>query len=308
MLSRFKVLLLTLTTLAIPLVGCDESGATPNVTAAEPTESPAAAAEEPKPSVGARQRPKRPGTVVADPFDLDLPPVDDTFEPGQQLWALHPGVDTAGWTLGQVRYVEPGGRFRIEVDSGKKHELPTSFVRAAAPADGLVPGLPVVVQAAGAARFGRVQSISKDHLRVRYAVDHETLAAGTFTPTDVLRLDRHQLEPGAPVIFSSGRSFFIGVLGAATGKQAFVICGDLVELGRTEVTVLDTSKLHKPGDRVIAVPADAATCEALEGEVIEMKDGGLRYAVALAEGGEIMAPYGLVAPHPSTPRPTPPAP
>jgi hypothetical protein len=251
-----------------------------------------------------KRAPTPPGTAVTDPFTLDLPRVDDNFEPGQPLWAVYPSGDPAVWTLGKVRYVEPSGRFRIAVAEKETHELPTSFVRAAAPAEGLSPGLPVLVNAEGAARFGRVQSISRDQVRVKYALDRESLQLGAFTATDVLTLGRRDLQPGSPVLFSSGGSFFIGTLGAVTGKQAYVLCGDLLELGRTEVTALDTSKLLGPGDRVVAVPEEAAACEALDGEVVEMKAGGMLYRVELAGGKMTDVPYAMVAPHPSVTPPS----
>jgi len=291
--------LITSATLALPLGTCGEN-AEPDAPAepsgAEPSTQPSAQPD-------TRPRAGLPGTIVDDPSILELPDTCETFEPGQELWAVYPDDSPQSWTFGKVRCEQQHGRNFTATVAGGTREAPCAFARAALPAEGLVPGLPVTVAAGGLTRLGRVQSISGDSIRVRYSTDHGATEDATVSPTDVRPFRSRALEPGAPVLFSGGDASFIGTLATVTGERAYVVCGGLIELARTRITPLDLTKLLKPGDRVLAVPPDAGGCAASEGEVIEMRDDGLRYAVKLADGEEILAPFGLVALHPSAPRP-----
>jgi len=301
--ARSFVTLSMFATLAIFCEACDGSGGTPSTPADEPVKTADAPTLEPAAEPAPKPGHEPPGKVVTDLLTLDLPESQDTFEPGQPLWSAHTTGDPAAWTFGKVTHRERRGRFRVAVSADAPQELPTPFVRAADPALGLRPGFPILVHAEGSARFGRVQSISGDEVRVKHVLGHDEIRTGKFSTTDVRPLGRRALEPGTPVVFSGGGHFFIGTLALATGEKAYVICSDLLELPRTEVTPLDTSKLLKPGDRVVVVPSGGEGCDALDGEVTEMRNGGLQYEVELAAGGKLVVPFGLAALHPSTPRP-----
>jgi hypothetical protein len=292
-----------LATSALAAGACGDRGESSPDTDEPPVDS--ATSPSPDSATAPATKPSRkpPGVVVTDPLELDLPQSDESLDPGQQVWAAYRTGTPPSWIFGKASLVERGGRFRISISADGAHELPPQFVTAATPAEGLRPGSPVLVQAEGSARFGRIQAISADKLRVMYAIGHDRIAEGGFTAEDVRTFDRRDLRSGTPVLFNSGNHSYIGNLALATGEKAYVICGELLELPRTAVTALDLSKLFEPGDRVVAVPDDAETCEARDGEVLEMKDAGLRYRVELTGGDKIDAPFALVGLHPSLPRP-----
>lgn len=289
--------------LGLAVTGCTRGSSDGSSQVTDGGESPSRAEVAKPPSPRTAPIADPPGDVVTDPLALDLPQAEVALQPGQAIWAAVPRSGSQTWTYAKGRLAEARGAKRIAVTASGTHELPSAFAHAAAPAEDLRPGLPVVVHAEGEARWGRVQSISGTEVRVKYAVGHGATGDGSFGLDDLEVLGRHDLVPGAPVLFSRGTTVFIGMLALVTGERAYVICGRLLELPRTAVTPIDTSKLAHPGDPVVYVPPDAHSCETIDGTATALKASGVLYEVQTTGRDAVEVPFGLLSPHPSLARP-----
>jgi hypothetical protein len=269
--------------------------------AAKPHEPPSTAEITARPPERA-QPPAPPGKIVADPLRHELPDAKTDYEPGQPVWAVQPAAEPGRFMYGRARFDEIRGRSRIAVTGEKQHELPAAFVHPALPAKDLRPGQPVLAQADGQARLGRVQAISGETIRVKYGVDSGKAEEVSVGPDQIEILERSSLAPGAPVLFSRGDTWFIGTVALTTGKQAYVICGGLLELARTAVTPLDLTKIIKPDTPALAVADGAKTCHAAAATVVGTSEAGVLYEVQIG-GARSALPLGRVSTHPSEPRP-----